>query len=72
MHTNPVTVVTTCTIQPGNVNRARLALEANIKTVLREEPACHGIRVHDKKTHRVLIIGIAARLFLPAHICRRS
>lgn len=58
MNTNPVTIVIICAIQPGKVDKARLALEANIKTVLREEPACHSIRVHDdpKNPHRLLII----------------
>ncbi|HEX7757776.1 MAG TPA: hypothetical protein VF421_20675 [Niabella sp.] len=72
MNTNRVTVVITCAIQPGKIDKARLALEANIKTVLREEPACHGIRVHDDPKN----IGIA-KLFLQVrtcklHICRRS
>lgn len=58
MDINPVTVVITCAIQPGKVDSARRALEANIETVLREEPACHGIRVHDdpKNPRRLLII----------------
>ncbi len=58
MDINPVTVVITCAIQPGKVGSARQALETNIKTVLREEPTCHGIRVHDdpKNPHRLLII----------------
>ncbi len=58
MTTTPVTVVITCTIQPGKIQIARHALEANIKLVMEHEQACHGIHVHDdpKNPQRLLII----------------
>ena len=53
-----VTVVITCAIKPDKVEMARRELEAVIKTVMANEPACHGIRVHDdpKNPQRLLII----------------
>jgi quinol monooxygenase YgiN len=58
MTTTPVTVVITCAIQPGKIEMARQALEANIRIVMELEPACHGIYVHDdpKDPQRLLII----------------
>lgn len=54
----PVTVVITCAIKPDRLETARRELEANIKTVMANEPACHGIRVHEdsKNPQRLLII----------------
>jgi quinol monooxygenase YgiN len=54
----PVTVVITCTIRPDQLETARRELEAVIKTVMANEPACHGIRVHEdpKKPERLLIV----------------
>ena len=54
----PITVVITCMIKPDKIEMARRELEANIKTVMANEPACHGIRVHDdpKNPQRLLII----------------
>jgi len=54
----PVTVVITCAIKLDKMAMARQALEANIKTVMANEDACHGIRVHDdpKNPQRLLII----------------
>jgi quinol monooxygenase YgiN len=54
----PVTVVITCTLKPGKVAMARSELEAVIAIVRANEPACHGIRVHDnpKDPCRLLII----------------
>jgi len=43
----PVTVVITCAIRPDQSEAARRELEAIIKTVMANEPACHGIRVHE-------------------------
>lgn len=53
-----VTVVITCAIKPHKMEMARRELEANIKTVMANEIACHGIRVHDdpKNPQRLLII----------------
>jgi quinol monooxygenase YgiN len=60
MNANPesVTVVITCAIQPDKLATARRELEAVIRTVIAEEPACHGIRVHEdpKSPERLLII----------------
>lgn len=57
-HPQPVTVVITCAIKPDQLATARRELEAVIKTVMENEPACHGIRVHDdpKNPQRLLII----------------
>jgi quinol monooxygenase YgiN len=57
-NSQPVTVVITCAVKPDKVEMARRELEAVIKTVMANEPACHGIRVHDdpKNPQRLLII----------------
>ncbi|GAB3227000.1 putative quinol monooxygenase [Spirosoma arcticum] len=56
--TIPVTVVITCSVKPEKLETARRELEANIKTVMDSEAACHGIRVHDdpKNPRKLLII----------------
>jgi quinol monooxygenase YgiN len=53
-----VTVVITCAIKPDKMEMAKRELEAIIKTVMANETACHGIRVHDdpKNPQRLLII----------------
>jgi quinol monooxygenase YgiN len=53
-----VTVVITCAIRPDKVAMARRELHAVIRTVMANEPACRGIRVHDdpKDPRRLLII----------------
>jgi len=53
-----VTVVITCTIMSDMLEMAKRELEANIKLVMANEPACHGIRVHSDPhdTRRLLII----------------
>jgi quinol monooxygenase YgiN len=58
MNTEPVTVVITCAIRPDKLETARRELEAIIKTVIANEPACHGIRVHEdpKNPQRLMII----------------
>lgn len=60
MNTNAesVTVVITGTIKPGKVEMARRELETVIETVMSEEPACRGIRVHEDPDNpqRLLII----------------
>lgn len=57
-NSSPVTVVITCNIKPDKIEFARQELEANIKLVMDNEPACYSIRVHDdpKQPHRFLII----------------
>lgn len=54
----PVTVVITCTIKLDELESAKRELDAVIKTVLADEPACHGIRVHadPRNPQRLLII----------------
>ena len=58
MTSKPVTVVITCAIRPEMLDTARRELEANIKIVMANEPACHGIRVHEdsRNPQRLLII----------------
>jgi len=58
MSTTPVTVVITCAIKPDKVATAKRELEAVIQIVMANEPACHGIRVHEdpKNPQRLLII----------------
>jgi quinol monooxygenase YgiN len=58
MASKPVTVVITCAIRPEMLDTARRELEAVIKTVLTNEPACHGIRVHEdpRNPQRLMII----------------
>jgi quinol monooxygenase YgiN len=58
MNTKPVTVVITCAIRPDKLETAKRELEANIKIVMANEPACHGIRVHEdsKNPLRLMII----------------
>ena len=58
MTIEPVTVVITCAIKPDMLETARRELEAVIKTVMADEPACHGIRVHEdpRNPQRWLII----------------
>lgn len=57
-HAEPVTVVITCAIKLDQLAVARRELEAVIKTVMDNEPACHGIRVHEdpKNPQRLLIV----------------
>jgi quinol monooxygenase YgiN len=43
----PVTVVIRCAIKLDQLATARRELESVIKTVMLNEPACRGIRVHD-------------------------
>ena len=54
----PVTVVITCAIKPDKLATAKRELEAIVKIVMANEPACHGIRVHDdpKNPQRLLIV----------------
>lgn len=58
MNTEPVTVVITCAIKPAMLQAARQELDAVIKIVMANEPACHGIRVHEDSKHpeRLMII----------------
>lgn len=58
MNTEPVTVVITCAIKPDKLETARRELEAIIKIVMANEPACRGIRVHEdpKNPQRLMII----------------
>jgi quinol monooxygenase YgiN len=58
MDTRPVTVVITCAIKPDKLETARRELEAIIRIVMANEPACRGIRVHEdsKSPQRLLII----------------
>lgn len=57
MDTKEVTVVITCAIRAEMLEMARRELEAVIKIVMAEEPACHGIRVHeDPRDRRRLMI----------------
>ena len=58
MDTRAVTVVITCAIRPDKLETARRELEATIKIVMANEPACHGIRVHEdsKNPQRLMII----------------
>lgn len=58
MASEPVTVVITCAIRPEMLATARRELEAVIKIVLAEEPACRGIRVHEdpRNPRRLMII----------------
>lgn len=58
MDKNPVTVLITCAIKPEMSAAARRELEAVIKIVIAEEPACRGIRVHEdsKNPQRLMII----------------
>jgi quinol monooxygenase YgiN len=58
MASKPVTVVITCAIKPELLDSARRELEAIIKIVMANEPACHGIRVHEdsKNPRRLMII----------------
>jgi quinol monooxygenase YgiN len=53
-----VTVVITCPIQLDKIEMARREFESIIKTVVANEPACHGIHVHDdpKNPRRLLLI----------------
>jgi quinol monooxygenase YgiN len=58
MASEPVTVVITCAIRPEMLDAAKRELEAVIKTVMANEPACHGIRVHEdpRNPQRLMII----------------
>ena len=58
MASEPVTVVITCAIKPELLDSARRELEAIIKIVMANEPACRGIRVHEdsKNPQRLMII----------------
>ena len=55
-----VTVVITGTIQPGQRDVAQAALQTVIPLVIANEPACHGIRVHEdpRDPHRLLIVEV--------------
>ena len=57
-NTKSVTVVITCSIQTGKMELAKREFETIIKTVVANEKACHGIRVHDdpKDPKRLLLI----------------
>lgn len=52
------TVVITCNIQPGKADVARQEFSAIIKTVVANEPACHGIDLHfdPEDPDRILLI----------------
>lgn len=54
----PVTVVITCMLKPDQIEAAKRELQAVIKAVMKDEPACHGIRVHDdpEDPRRLLIV----------------
>lgn len=58
MDTQPVTVVINCAIKLDQLGTAKRELDAVIKIVMAEEPACRGIRVHEdpKNPQRLLII----------------
>lgn len=58
MDTQPVTVLITCAVRPDKLATARRELEAIIKIVMANEPACRGIRVHEdsKSPQRLMII----------------
>lgn len=58
MDTQPVTVVITCAIKPDQLQAARRELEAVIEIVMANEPACHGITVHEdpRNPQRLMII----------------
>src|SRR3954469_11286170 len=58
MDTQPVTVVITCAIRPDQLQTAREELEVVIKIVMANEPACHGITVHEdpRNPQRLMII----------------
>ena len=58
MKTEAVTVVITCAIRPDALATAKRELAAIIETVLADEPACHGIAVHEdsRNPHRLMII----------------
>ncbi len=57
-NSTPVTVMITGAIKSEKMEMARRELEANIKTVMANESACHGIRVYDdpKNPQQLLII----------------
>jgi quinol monooxygenase YgiN len=56
--TRAVTVVITGTVKPDRLEQARAALREVIALVIANEPACHGIRVHEDPDDpcRLLII----------------
>ena len=58
MKTETVTVVITCAIRPDKLATAKRELAAIIEIVMADEPACHGIRVHEdpRNPHRLMII----------------
>jgi quinol monooxygenase YgiN len=58
MQTEAVTVVITCAIRPDQLATAKRELAAIVETVMANEPACHGIRVHEdpRNPHRLMII----------------
>ena len=72
MNTQPVTVVITCAIRPDKLETARRELKAIIKIVMAEEPACHGIQVHEdpKNPQRLMIIANwdSEEIFSGAHM----
>jgi quinol monooxygenase YgiN len=58
MDTQPVTVLITCAIKLDQLQTARQELDAVIKIVMANEPACHGITVHEdpRNPQRLMII----------------
>ncbi len=54
----PITVVITCTLKSDQIETAKHDLQAIIEVVMKNEPACHGIRVHDdpKDPRRLFIV----------------
>jgi len=67
-----VTVVISCAIMPGKIEVAIQALKAVIKTVMLQEKACRGIRVHQDPDNpqRLLIIENweSKKVFLGPHM----
>ena len=60
MRTNSdsITVIITCQIEPGKAELARQEFTAIIATVVANEDACHGIRLHQDvdDPHRLLLV----------------
>jgi quinol monooxygenase YgiN len=59
-HSDSITVVITGTIKPDKLDVAHTALQTVIPLVIANEPACHGVRVHEDPTdrHRLLIVEV--------------
>src|SRR4051794_34478453 len=72
LDTKPVTVVITCAIRPDELDTARRELGSVIKTVMANEPACRGIRVHEdpRNPRRLMIIESwdSEEIFTGAHM----